>query len=96
MTIPSINPTPKARYIQEASQVKHRELVHSQAFQAASDFALLEYQRLVTEQIRDQGSAMAAGLKIQGAIEFMGILRTLAEEPPRIVPLPAKALNPRV
>jgi len=74
------NPSPKARFQSSGSQVSnHRQLVDSQPFIQGADFAMLEYQRLLAMRSTDQYSAMATGLKLQGALEFLQQLRMLAE-----------------
>ena len=56
-------------------------MVDLEAFQLAADFGMLEYNRLLADQVRDQGTAMATGLKLQGAMEFLQIMRMLSENP---------------
>lgn len=63
----------------------------SHQFQIGSDYAMLEYQRLLVMQIRDQASAMAIGLKMQGAAEFLNLFQTLADKPlPATVEFPPR------
>jgi len=74
------NPTPKARFQSSGVHVSdHRKLVDSPEFIQGADFAMLEYQRLLAMRSTDQYSAMATGLKLQGALEFLQQLRMLAE-----------------
>lgn len=80
------NPSPKVRFAStNPAHVlgKHREMVDSDAFQRAVDFATLQYQAMLSEQIRDGNTAATAGFKMQGVIEFMGVLRNLSETPTR-------------
>lgn len=78
------NPNPKTRFLTHSPAhtiSKHREMVDSEAFQKAVDFSLLQYQADLSNQIRDGNTAATAGFKMQGVIEFMGILRNLSETP---------------
>ncbi len=78
------NPTPKARFQQSGTAISdHRHLVDSTPFIQAADFAMLEYQRKLVMQATDQYAAMATGLKLQGALEFLQQLRMLAEPEPK-------------
>lgn len=74
------NPTPKARFLQTASNItQHRQMVDSAPFIRAIDFALLHYQTMLGDQTRDAQTAMASGTKLQGALEFVTQLRMLSE-----------------
>lgn len=91
------NPTPKVRYQSSAIVVgQHRMLVDSESFIHATDFAMLEYQRKLVMQSIDQYAAMATGLKLQGALEFLQQLRMLAEpEAKGQTPVTVPSLNHR-
>lgn len=92
MTEPITNPTPKARFqTSKDNCTKHRTLVDSAEFQRALDFAHLQYQIEVINQNRDFNSCAAGAMKLQGALEFIGVLRNLAEPPP---PLPVRTAPP--
>lgn len=83
-----INFTPKARFMQSQDNIsKHRKLVDTREFERGCDFALLEYQRQVTNDARDGNTAAAAALKIRGALEFLHVFRTLSEQPLRASPV---------
>ena len=89
---PNTNPTPRARFQSGTNNIRdHRALLESPAFERACDFALLEYQRALADQSRDGNSAMAVGFRAMGAIEFLGILKTLGE--PAAVLLQRKDLD---
>lgn len=60
---------------------KHRDMVGSREFERGTDFALLQYAGLLSTQIKDGESAMAAGYKLQAAVEFYQTLKLLAETP---------------
>jgi len=80
--IPLINPSPKQRFLANPPSIlsKHREMVSSQQFDHSSDFALAEMVReLVEHADGNQYYAMAAFLRIQGAVEYLGQLKRLAE-----------------
>lgn len=81
-TQPPFNPnrSPKQRFRENVKWVgEHRVMVDSDAFARACDMALLQYQINVTSNITDGQGAGAAGLKLQGAIEFLNTLRNLSE-----------------
>ena len=81
------NPTPKARFLENPSWVsKHRELIVSDAFLKATDYGMSQYQVLLSTQVNDGNTAMAAGYKLQGALEFLETLRQLSE-PPKLMGL---------
>jgi hypothetical protein len=87
----NVNPSPKARFMAVKRAIEsHRQMLETPAFERATDMATMEYERLVAEQVRDGNSAMAAGFKIQGALEFLQILKTLAEAQP----MPARRGDP--
>lgn len=78
--VPPKNPTPKERFQQVSVFMKHHHtLVDNDIFIAATDAALLQYQLVSTRPIVDANTAMIAGLKIQGAIEFLNTLKTLSD-----------------
>jgi|SRR5580700_4323615 hypothetical protein len=77
----NVNPTPKARFQLERNNLTgHRALIEHAAFDKSADAALLEYQKLLAGQAVDGNSAMSAGFRAQGAVEFLSIFKTLAEQ----------------
>ncbi len=92
---PAITPssTPKQRYL-AANKPSHRKLVDQDAFDAAADAVLLEYNRKLCEDT-DSSNAAMVGLKMQGAHEFLKEFRTFAEDaPPRPQPQRTDNLRP--
>lgn len=84
-TAPPFNPnkSPKQRYRENARWVgEHRTLVDSDAFVRACDMALLQYQQTTVANITNGDGAGAAGLRLQGAVDFLNTLRNLSETPP--------------
>lgn len=81
------NPRPKVRFQWSQDNVsKHRHLMESTDLQRGLDFALLEYQgQIANETTTDQGAAFAAAFKLKGALEFLNVLKYLAE-PPIVLP----------
>lgn len=77
------NPSAASRYRASASVVnQHRELVGSDAFERACDFALLNYSQRVMTDARPDGNGAASGFyRLLGAHEFLRELRMLAESP---------------
>lgn len=68
---------------------RHRDMVSSDQFDLSSDFALAEMTRSLVES-RENGNqyyAMAAFLRLQGAVEYLSQLKNLAETP-KINPTP--------
>lgn len=98
MSTPSLtpvkNPTPRNQFRESADNIsKHRKLVDSPEFVRAVHFALLEYQAMMASQTKDGNSAVACGFRNQGAIEFVGVLRTLAESESPFPPIVDRNLN---
>ena len=80
--LPPFNPnkSPKQRFTEISQWVgEHRQMVDSLAFTRACDMAMLQFQQTVTSSINDANGAGAAGLKMQGAQQFLTILRTISE-----------------
>lgn len=91
--MPNVNPTPKQRFLESKDNVsKHRELIGSREFDRAVDTGLAEYQRYLAQGPTDGNVnlALAGHYKQQGAIEFVHILKNLAEQPP---PAPVRTLD---
>ena len=76
------NPTPKARFQSNKRAIEdHRRMIEQPAFDAGADFALMEYQRTLSQQAVSFNDAAANHFKISGALEFLQTLRNLAEMP---------------
>ena len=59
---------------------KYKTILDMPEFQVALDHALLHYQHMLTNTgLGDIQTAAAVGLKIQGAVEFIGYLKTISE-----------------
>lgn len=54
-------------------------MVDSTAFTRACDFAMLQFQQTATANITNGEGAGSAGLRLQGAQQFLDILRNLSE-----------------
>lgn len=88
------NLTPRDRFQQSGTRISdHRAMVGSPIFEWAADAALLEYANMVSRATTST-EAMGAGLKVQGAIEFLKILKTLAEPAAQITPVKPLGLDP--
>ena len=73
---------------------RHRDLVSSDQFDMSSDFALAEMTRqLVDHSDGNQYYAMAAFLRLQGAVEYLSQLKNLAETPKIVTPFTAPILD---
>jgi hypothetical protein len=82
------NPTPKARFQQSKINLQqHRQMIEQDAFDRACDFALMEYQRILSQQSTTFNDAAANHFKVTGAMEFLQQFRNLAEmsSQPKIV-----------
>lgn len=74
------NPTPKVRYIADVQNVKaHRQMVDGDTFTHAIDVALLQYQAELHPRAVDFNNAAANSFRLAGALEFVHVLRTLAD-----------------
>lgn len=77
-----VNLSPKARFMLGSENIsRHKSMVDSDHFTLAADAALLQVQSLWVQQITEPNTAMAVGLKLQGAMEFLQTLKLLAETP---------------
>lgn len=77
---PIRHPTPRQRFLMNGAFLKeHHNLVDSIAFERGCDYALLQYQRQISENITDANGAGAAGLKMKGVMEFLAVFRSLAD-----------------
>lgn len=80
---PPANPSPKQRVLSSPTTVSEiKKLLDNPAFEIASDMAMLEYQRACTRGSMDNVTAMGAGFKLQGSLEFLNLLKTIADNPP--------------
>lgn len=80
---PIVNPTPKQKF--QSSKVfiqNHRELMQDIRLDYSLDVALQQYQRQMCDARITEGNLAAVNhFKMQGAIEFVTILKHLAEMP---------------
>lgn len=84
-----VNHTPKQRFMTDLKSVSaHRDLIATTAFESGSHFAMLEYMAQLAQRANDGNTAAAMGLKLQGALEFLGIMRNLGEVPKFPAPAP--------
>jgi hypothetical protein len=71
--------SPKQRFQLSGDNVsKHRDLISSREFERAVDFAVHQYSVDLASTCTDANHAMAVGLKLAGAHEFLTILKNLA------------------
>ena len=77
---PIRHPTPKQRLHANTRLIKdYVVMVDSEVFQQATDLAMLQYQQQTTQRVNDTVTGAMAGLKLQGAQEFLAILRSLPD-----------------
>lgn len=83
MAAPVVNPSPKARFMDSPQSISaHKDMIATRTFERACDFALLEYQARLGQGASDFNHFAANGMKMQGALEFLMILRSLGETAP--------------
>lgn len=78
---PNVNPTPKQVFQQSPALVSgHRELMQSPTLEQSINCALLQMQRAFSERpaLDGNGAAMQQ-FRLQGAYEFVALLRNLGE-----------------
>jgi hypothetical protein len=91
---PSLNPSPKQRFRESADNIsRHKSMLETREFERGIDFALMEYQAQLAIRVTDQYTAMSAGLKMQGALEFIQTLKTLTENRTITVTTPTDNLS---
>lgn len=80
--VQSENLMPRDRFQLSGTKLSaHRDLITREDFRLAIDTALLQYQVELAANCKDQYSAMAMGLRLLGANEFVSVLRKLADKP---------------
>lgn len=78
----SENILPRDRFQLSGTRLSdHRDLITKESFRIAIDTALLQYQTELAANCKDQYSAMSNGLRTLGALEFVSVLRKLADKP---------------
>lgn len=83
MATPTVNPSPRARFQSIANNItQHRSLIEQPAFDRGADAALLEYAAALSRSNSNGNEAMASGFKLQGAMEFLMMFKTIAEQAP--------------
>lgn len=93
MNTPTINLSPKGRFLQSNDNVsRHRAMLETREFERASDFSMVQYCASIAESVRDANTALAAGFKLQGAFEYAHTFRNLSEQA-KVPSIPAKADN---
>jgi hypothetical protein len=77
--------TPKERFqAHDGNVAAHQRLFTSLEFELSADAAMLEYaDQLTRMRAGDGNAAAAAGFKLAGAMEFLNVLKDLAEKPPK-------------
>lgn len=80
---PNTNPTPKQQFQGDKKWVEmHREMMQQPMLSVSIQFALSQYLRNICDaNISDGNTAAQAHFKIQGAHDFIAILRNLGEMP---------------
>lgn len=75
------NPTPKERFQSAKENItSHQSMTELPAFDRAFDSGMMEYCNMLARGVNDSQSAMSAGFKLQGAIEFAAQVKNLSEQ----------------
>lgn len=91
----ALNPSPKLRFMQSPDNIKkHRDMIDSNEFQRACDFALLQYQSQLSMTTVDMAGAAANNFKMLGAQELLQTMRLLGESVPRVTKTDPDNLKP--
>lgn len=94
---PNVNPTPKAEFLANPQFVKmHRDMMQQPMLTVSIQYAMLHYQRVMAEaRSVDATAAATSFFKIQGALEFISLLKNLAEMPeiPKTIPNQSKLIQ---
>ena len=81
--MPNVNPSPQARFQSVPQNItQHRAMIERPSFDISADAAMIEYSARLSKGNVTSNEAMASGFKIQGAHEFLMVLKTLAEASP--------------
>jgi hypothetical protein len=95
---PEVTPfsSPRERFQSVDLAVRaHHDMVDKPSFNAGADSALAQYVTNQIQGIHDLNSAAACGFRIQGAVDFLSLFKTLAEIPKPGTPesVPGQLLN---
>lgn len=89
MTTPNVNPSPRTQFQQSGAYVAiHQEMITGEDFIRGISTALLEYQWQLCVRTGDANGAAASHFRMTGALEFVDVLKRLAEPQTQIVPKP--------
>jgi len=80
---PVVNPTPKMEFQSNGNFIKmHREMMQQPMLSVSIQYALLQFARTLSDRAPVDGNNAAQNFyKIQGAHDFIHVLRNLAEMP---------------
>ncbi len=85
---PVRNPSPKQRFHESNDNLaKHHKLVDAPEYQRGIDYALLQFQADLAVRCGDASNAHIMGIKLSGVLEFLEVLKRLAD-PPYVPPEP--------
>lgn len=89
------NPSPKAQFQEVSTNItKHRDMVGTNEFNRATNYALLEYQSMLAKGASTFNECASAHLKVTGALEFIQVMRNLGESfTPTVAPRIADNLD---
>jgi hypothetical protein len=74
------NPPPKSRFQESGGNIsQHRDLLQNAAFEKSIDWAFLQFQHQLCSEQGDLNVCASKYLRLQGAHEFVRVLRSLAE-----------------
>lgn len=76
------NPSPKSVLLSDPKKIEaQRTLVQNAVFSYGVDAALMQYQRFLCNQPVESQEAAASHYRMEGALQFVAVLKGLAEMP---------------
>lgn len=94
----NVDPTPKQRFMESGDNVtKHRRLLEAGELQRGFDYALMEYQNILSrEVVSNPATAGGPAFRMAGALELISVFKRLAETPVIMRQVPNDNLNQKV
>jgi hypothetical protein len=79
---PTSNPSPKSRFLESNDNIsKHKRMIESNEYQRGLDFSMLQYQADLALRCSDPNNAHVMGIKLSGVLEFLDVMKRLADSP---------------
>lgn len=72
----------KERFLTSALNVSnHRQMMEQPSFERGTDAAMIQLVSELSNEVKDQASALSVGFRIAGAVAYLKSLKTLSEKP---------------